>query len=144
MIKNNLTKLKEEFLQFDEKESFTRFAILQIIEKYEKLDVIESERKFPEVTNELKLEQLVENEQIDVELVFRCFISESQSIFPMTVWSSIGCGETLDEVKERHQLEYEKNYSKVVLEHIFVDLDKVIELQPDLANVLYINEQPLY
>jgi hypothetical protein len=103
-----------------------------------------TDRKFPEVTNELKLEQLVENEKIDIELVFRCFISESKSIFPITVWSSIGCGETLDEVKERHQLEYEKNYSKVVLEHIFVDLDKVIELQPDLANVLYINEQPLY
>ncbi len=105
---------------------------------------MKSERNFSEVTNELKLEQIVENEEIAIELVFRCFISESQSIFPMTVWSSIGCGETLEEKKEYHQLEYEKDYKKVVLEHIFVDLEKAIELQPDLAHLFYVGDEPLF
>ena len=105
---------------------------------------MKSERNFSEVTNELKLEQIVENEEIDIELVFRCFISENQSLFPMTVWSSIGCGETLDEVKERHKIKYERNYKKVVLEHIFVDLEKAIELQPNLANLLYVGDSPLF
>lgn len=105
---------------------------------------MKSERQFPEVSNELKLEQIVENEEIDIELVFRCFISETQSLFPMTVWSSIGCGETLDEKKEQHQLDYEKDYKKVVLEHIFVDLEKAIELQPYLAHLFYVGDSPLF
>jgi hypothetical protein len=97
---------------------------------------MKSEQGFPEVTKDFNLELTKEGEEIAVELFFRCFISDEQSFYPMVVWTSIVHGEDLNETKIHHQKEYEKKYQKVLLEHVFVDIDGAIKLMPELSNLL--------
>ena len=78
-----------------------------------------------QVTNDFDLQIEDENNEIDVEVNYRCFINESVSLYPMTVYGAIYKGLSLQEFKDEHLKNYEKEYSKVEIIEVYVDLSEI-------------------
>ena len=63
------------------------------------------------ISNDLQV-KITDDSEVDVKLVFRCWISEHHAMFPMEVEGSIWKGFTLKDFKKESKKDYEKSYKK--------------------------------
>lgn len=68
-----------------------------------------------------------ENLEIDVEVNYRCFFTDHYALYPMCVSGSIYKGRTLSQFKQEGYDRYCKDYQKVEIVDVLIDL-------PELTN----------
>ena len=73
------------------------------------------------VTLDLNL-VITDDRDVSVEIHYRCWISEKVCLYPMDVLTSIYEGESLSACKERHLKDYQKDYKRVEIGAVFVDM----------------------
>lgn len=83
-----------------------------------------SEQGFTEVHKGTNVELKVEGE-VSVEINYRCWFSATKALYPMNVWTSVVKGKNLQQIIERQKKEYEKQYLKVEVVNVFVDMEAV-------------------
>lgn len=62
-----------------------------------------------------------EDEEIDVEVYYRCKFGTNQWLYPMTILGSIYKGKTLQQFVSDGIRSYKKDYSVVEAKRIFID-----------------------
>ena len=62
---------------------------------------------------EIELKEKEQTVELEVEVDYRCFITENKAFAPMTVSASIYDGQTLQEFIKEAKKSYEKEYLKV-------------------------------
>lgn len=63
-----------------------------------------------------------ENEEIDIEIDYRCFFAPGMAFYPMTVTRSIYNGCTLQEAIDESKKRYERQYEKVEVVNVRIDI----------------------
>ncbi|MCT4151318.1 hypothetical protein HZP59_08745 [Elizabethkingia anophelis] len=74
------------------------------------------------VSNNFVAEVTEDNIEIDVEVHYRCFINEFTALYPMEVSGTIYKGYSLEDFKNESKKNYEKDYMKVEIVDVFIDL----------------------
>lgn len=62
------------------------------------------------------------NKEMDIEVDYRCFFAPNKAFAPMTLWTSIHEGTSLQKEIARGKESYEKDYEKVEVMEVRVDL----------------------
>lgn len=72
------------------------------------------------INNELQV-KVTDDSEVDVKLIFRCWISETTAFFPMACEGSIWKGFTLKDFKKECISDYKKQYRKVDLVEVWIN-----------------------
>ena len=63
-----------------------------------------------------------DDREIDVEIDYRCFMDDTNALAPMTRWTSIYKGTDLHKAVEDGKKDYEKDYKKVEVMEVRIDI----------------------
>jgi hypothetical protein len=74
------------------------------------------------VSNDLQIVITDNDTEIDVCVHYKCYVNDLVAFSPMDVTGSIYKGYSLSDFKERHKKSYEKDYKRVEVVAVFVDL----------------------
>lgn len=67
--------------------------------------------------------EITDDRQVDVTVNYRCWLSPTHALYPMDVLGSIYKGHSLSDFKKRHLKSYKKDYERVEVVDVFVDMD---------------------
>ena len=63
-----------------------------------------------------------DDDEIDVEIDYRCFFAPNMALYPMTVMRSVYKGCSLQEAIQESKANYEKDYIKVEVVNVRIDI----------------------